>query len=173
VEEVPVHRVRLPERGLDGDLVPAAIGDHLLAAREGLAERVDLPGGDDLQSRGERHVGELEPALVIPLPGRAVRDRVGLLLPGDLHPGLRDKRAGDRRPEVVLPLVDRARADHGVDEVAGELVDKVQRVVLRGAGAARLPVKPLELLLLADVGRKGDDFRVVGFAEPLDDDGRV
>ncbi len=125
-----------------------AVRDHLRAAREELAIGLDFPRGDDAQVRGERHVGELEAALVVTLAGGAVRHGVGLFLLRDLDLGLGDERTGDRSAEVVLALVDRVGADHRVDEVAREFLDQVERVVLRRAGLLRLLVETLELLFL-------------------------
>ena len=173
MEEIAIHRIRLLEGSFDRDLMLRAVSDHFGPAREEGAVRLHLPRRDDLELRGERHVGELKTALIVAFAGGAVRDRVGLFFLGDVHLGFGDQRPGDRGAQIVLPLVNRVGADHRVDEVARKLLDEIERVVLRSAGLERLFVEPLELLLLADIGRERDDLSVVSFFEPLDDDGRV
>ncbi len=123
--------------------------------------------------RRERHVGELETALVVALAGRAVRHRVGFLLPRDLDLRLRDQRPRDRGAKIILPFVDRVRPDHRVDEVPREFLDQVECIVLRRSRLAGLLGQPFQLLLLANIGGECDDLRVIGFAQPFNDDRRV
>src|SRR4051812_15087590 len=102
-----------------------------------------------------------------------MRDGVGLFLARDVDLRLGDQRPRNRGAEIILALVNRVRANHRVDEVAREFLDEIERVVLRGAGLLRLLRQAVQLLLLPDIRGERDDLRVVSFAEPLDDDGRV
>ena len=173
VQEIAVHRIGLLERGLDGNPVLCAVGDHLGAAREQVAIGLDLPRRDDLELGCERHVGELEAALVVALARGTVRDGVGLFLLRDVHLCLGNERTGDRGAEVILALVNRVGPDHRVDEVAGEFLDEIEGVVFGSAGLQGLLVQALKLLFLTDISCKGDDLGVVSFLEPFDDDGGV
>ena len=129
VEQVAIHRIRLFEGSFDGDFVLSAVSDHLGATREKLTISLDLPRGDDLKLRRERHVGELETALVVALAGGAVRDGVGFFFLRDVDLGLGDERTRDGGAEVILTLVDRVGADHRVNEIAREFFHEIERVV--------------------------------------------
>ena len=170
MEEVPVHRVRLPERGFDGNPVFPAVRDHLRAAGEFLPEGVELPRRDDGELGRQRHVGKLEAALIVALAGGAMGDRVRLLLLRNGELRLGDQGTRDRGSEVILAFIDGIRAHHRIDEVAREFLNQVEGMVPRGARAAGLGGETLQFLLLADVRGKGDDLRVVGLLQPFEND---
>ena len=87
-----------------------AIGIWCFSANSiSLVREVEVPFAprrDHLHVGLERIVGELEAHLVVALAGRAVRDRVGADLLGDLDLLLGDQRPRDRGAEQILPLVD-------------------------------------------------------------------
>ena len=76
-----------------GMLLLLAVGDHLRAAGELLAEALLPPRGDDLQLRRERGGGQLEAHLVVALAGGAVGDGIGAFRLGDLDHALGDAAA--------------------------------------------------------------------------------
>ena len=170
MEEVAVHRVGLAGRGFDVDALLFAVGDHFGTAGELGAENGHAPGGDDLQVRGERRIGELETHLVVTFAGGPMRYGVGLFGFGDGEVGLGDERTGDGGAEVILAFVDRVGAQHRVDVVAGKLLDQVHRVVGAGTGLFGLIGQTIQLFFLADIGGKGDDLSVVVIFEPADQD---
>ena len=150
-----------------------AVGDHLGAARELVAEPGVAPGGDDLQFGREAGGGQLEADLVVAFAGGAVGDGLGLFLPGNLNHALGDERAGDAGAQEILALIDRAGLEHGEDEVAGEFLLQVGDVTLGRAGAFGLGFEALEFFFLPDVGAERDDLRVILFLEPRQDDGGI
>ena len=87
MEEVAIHRIRLLERGLDRESCASRSTRSSRRDREIRSRNVvDLPRREDLRAAGERHVGELEAALVVALAGGAVRDGVGLFLAARSRP---------------------------------------------------------------------------------------
>ena len=78
------------------------------------------PWGDDLDVRLQRVIAELETDLIVALAGRAMGDRIGADLLGDLDLPLGDQRARDRGAQQVLALIQRVGAEHREDEVADE-----------------------------------------------------
>ena len=97
----------------------------------------------------------------------------GLILFGHFDHALGDKGPGDAGAQEILALIDRARLDHGEDEVARELLLQVGDVALGRAGAFGLGFQPLEFLFLADVGAERNNLRVIPFLNPGQDDGSV
>ncbi|MMZ60578.1 hypothetical protein D1872_226810 [compost metagenome] len=161
MQQVAVHRVRLGGRGGHRDAVRFGVGDHFRAARETVAELAEPPGSDHGDFRRQRRRRELEAHLVVALARSAVSDRRRAFGPRDLHHPLRDQRTGDARAEQILPLVERPGLEHRVDEVLGELLAKVIDVHFGSSGGQRFFLQPVQLFLLSDIRRKGDDFRVV------------
>ncbi len=154
----------------DGHIVGAGIGQRVLAG----ANIPLAPGGDDLERRVERLIGQLKAHLVVALAGAAVGHGVGPfgLGHGDLPLG--DKRPGYRRAQQIAPFVDGAGLHHGEQEVLGELVAQVFDDDLACAAGQPLGLQPLELVVaLANVGAEADDFAAVILAQPGDDDGRI
>ena len=170
VQEVAVHRIRFLGRDIDVDSVLGAVVHHRLPARELLAEPRLAPRGDDLDVRLERVRGELETDLVVALAGRAVADCVRLVGARDFHHALGDQRAGDGCAEQVTGFVDRAGPEHGENEIARELLAQVVDVDLARARLDGLLAQAAELFFLADVRREGDDFGVISFLQPLEND---
>ena len=68
-------------------------------------------GARTARSRLEGPDPDLEPDLVVSLPGGAVGDRVGAALPRRLHQEGGDQRTGEGGGEEVLPLVAGAGAE--------------------------------------------------------------
>ena len=145
--------------------------DQLLAALEGPL----APGGDDLDGRLQRVVGELEAHLVVALAGGAVTDGVGAGLPGDLDLLLGDQRPRDRGSEQIGALIEGVGAKHREHVVPDELLAQVldEDVLLLDAEQLGLAAGRLQLLALAEVGGKGHDLAAVGLLQPLQDDRRV
>ncbi|GBD19489.1 hypothetical protein HRbin27_01995 [bacterium HR27] len=100
-------------------------------------------------------------------------DRGGARALGDLDRVLGDERSGEARTEKVLALVDSAGAEHREGVLGEELLLEVEDVGLGGAGCERLSLDTGEVLPLADVGCYGNDFAVVGFLDPLQNDGGI
>ena len=122
------------------------------------------PGRDHRDVGLERVVGELEAHLVVALAGRAVRDRVGADLLGDLDLLLGDQRPRDRGAEQILPLVERVGAEHREDVVAHELLAQIldEDVLRLDAEQQRLLARGLELLALAEIGGEGHHLAAIG-----------
>ena len=173
MQKVSVHGVRLLRAGLHWDSLLLTVPDHLHPSRKLLPEPLVPPGCDDLHIGLQGRRRQLKPDLVIPLARGAVGQRLRFFLPGDFHHSLGDERPCDGGPEEILALVDRSGPHHGKDKVPGELLLEVIDVHFAGPGPPRLGVEPVEFLLLADVGAKGDHFGVIGFLEPGEQHGGV
>lgn len=117
MQEIGVHGIRFLLGHGNGDAVGLRIGDHLLPALE-----APLPPGGDHPDVGLQGVGgELKAHLVVALARGSVGDGLRPFLLGDPHQVLGDEGPGDGGAEEVVPLVHRARAEHGEDEVPHEL----------------------------------------------------
>ena len=138
VQTILVAAVRLRNRRLHGNLLCFAVGDHLRAAGEQVAEFFDSPGGDDLDVRFECFGGQLEPALVVPLAGRTVGVGLGPDFAGDLQADLRDQRPRDRGPQQINPLVLGLPLQHGEGEVAAQFLAGIDELRRLGAIVAGL-----------------------------------
>jgi hypothetical protein len=94
------------------------------------------------------------------LPVAPWQNGIGTGFIDDLDQALGDQRTGDGGAQQVLAFVDGIGAEHREDEVADELFAQIVDVdVLRlDASLQRLGARRLQLLTLAEVGRKGDDF---------------
>ena len=158
VQAVLVGAVRLGDRRLDRDVLLLAVGDHLGAAGELLAELLDPPGGDHLDARVEGLGGQLEAALVVALAGGAVGVGVGADLAGDLQADLRDQRPGDRRAQQVDAFVLGLPLQHGEGEVAAQFLLGVDDPGRLGADVPGLLQNRLAILArLAQVDVHGVD----------------
>ena len=166
MQQVPVHRVRLLGACFDRDLLGGAVGDHLGAPGELRPKPLVPPRRNHLEIRRQCRCRQFETHLIIPLPGRTVRHRVGLLLLRDLNHPLRNQRPGNARPEVILPLVNRTRLHHRENKVARKFLREIVDIDFRGAGRARLLFEPTQFLLLPDVRTKGDHLGPVRFRDP-------
>ncbi len=92
---------------------------------------------------------------------------------GDFHHALGDERARDGCAEEVLAFIDGAGAHHGENEIAREFFLQVVYVDFTGAGGEGFFLEALEFFALADIGGESDDFGLIVFLEPLQDDGCV
>ena len=133
------------------------------------------PRRDHLDVGLERVIGELEAHLVVALAGRAMRDRVGADLLGDLDLLLGDQRPRDRGAEQILALIERVGAEHRKHVVAHEFLAQIldEDVLRLDAEQHRLLARRLELLALAEIGGEGDDLAAIGRLQPFQDDRRV
>src|ERR1019366_7230614 len=165
--DVAVTRIDFRGRRRYRHLVGGRIGERIFTA----LDVPHAPRRDDGKIWRERHVGELEAHLVVPLAGAAVRERVGADLARDFDLLLRDERARHRGAEQVLPVVDRAGTQRGPDEIANVFEAQVLDVALLGARRDRFFAHAFQLVVaLADVGGDADDLGVVVLAQPGNDD---
>ena len=136
--------------------------NSISAVRE--AKSHSRQGAMILMSGLERVGRELEAHLVVALAGRAVGDRVGADLVGDLDQALGDQRTRDRSAEQVVALVLRIGAEHREDVVAHEFLAQVLDEDVLGLDAEHLRLAPrrLQFLALAEIGGEGDDLAAVG-----------
>ena len=168
--EVVVDRVgRDLGAALDGDPVLARVLDLLVAAHLPAAH-----GRDDLQLGRERGDRGLDADLVVALAGAAVGDRVAAGLARVLDRELGDQRAPERGEQRVAAAVERVGLDRRQDEVAGELLARVDGEAVDRADPARLALDDLVVLAgLAEVDRQRDDLGLVLVGDPLEHHARV
>ena len=167
--DVLVDRVRVLLGGLDRQSLFLGEGDGLVAGQGEVADR-----GDALQVRAEGLDADLEADLVVALAGAAVGDGGGAEFAGGLDQVLDDHRAGDRRDQRVVALVEGVGLQRGHAVLVGELVAGVGDVGLDGAAAQRALADGLQrFAALSDVDRHGDDLGAGGFTDPADGYGSI
>ena len=168
--EVVVDRVRrVLGAALDRDAVLARVGDLLLAPHLPAAH-----GRDDLQLGRERRHGRLDAHLVVALAGAAVGDRVAAVLARVVDGELGDQRPPEGGEQRVAEAVDRVGLDGRHDEVAGELLARVDHLGRDGAELQRLALDDVVVLAgLAEVDGQRDDLGVVLVLDPLEHHARV
>ncbi len=172
VQQVPVTAVGLLARHQrNGDAVFLGVIEHRFPGIEDPV--LVLPGGDDADRRVQGDVGQLEPDLVVSLPGCAVTDRIRPLQMGDFDLPFGDQRPRQGRAQQVGSLVDCVGSERREDEIPGEFLPQVVDIDFAGAGPDRLSLQTGELLFLADIRGEGDDLTLVGLDEPLDNHRRV
>src|SRR5439155_7017089 len=98
-------------RSLHRDFLLRAIGDHLGAAGELVAEPPVTPWRNDLQLGGKRRGGQFEADLVVALARRAMGQSIGLLLAGHFDHSLGDQWPRNAGTEKILTLIHRPRLD--------------------------------------------------------------
>lgn len=115
-------------------------------------------------------VSELKADLIIPLPGCAVRDCIGVSLACDLDLTFSDEGSCDTGPKEVLTLVDGIGTEHREYIVTYELFTEILDVDLLHTQLLSLSACRLNLLTLTDVGGECDDIALVRILKPLQDD---
>ena len=162
-------------------LAALVLGDRdliLLGKLQQRLARLEIPFAprrDDLHVGLERIIGKLEPHLVVALAGRAVGDRIGADLLGDLDLLLGDQRPRDRGAEQILALIERIGAEHRKHVVADEFLAQIldEDVLRLDAERQRLRPRRLELLALAEIGRERDDLAAISRLQPFENDRRI
>ena len=168
--EVVVDRVRrVLGAALDRDPVLARVGDLLLAPHLPAADR-----RDDLQLGGQRRHRRLDAHLVVALARAAVGDRVAAVLARVVDGELGDQRAPEGREERIGETVDGVGLDGRHDEVAGELLARVDHLGRHGAELDGLALHDVVVLAgLAEVDGQGHDLGLVLVLDPLEHHARV
>ena len=119
----------------------------------------DRTGASTSRSGASARVDTSKRTWSLPLPGAAVRHRVGTVLAGRGHQVLDDHRPRQRRDQRVAALVERVGLEHRHAVVAGELVAGVDHDGLDRAGAQRPLAHDVPVVArLADVDGQGDDL---------------
>src|SRR6266487_4138646 len=99
-----------------------------------------------------------------------MRNGTGFFGACDLNQSFGDERTRDAGAEKILAFVDRSRLDHGEDEVAREFLAQIFDETFRCTGLERFLFKPVEFLLLPNVRAKRNDFGLIIFLEPAEND---
>ncbi len=168
-EDVLVDRVRVLLGGHDREVLGLGEGNRLVAGHRVVADR-----GDALQLGGQRLDADLEADLVVALAGAAVGDDAGAVLLRGGDQVLDDRRAGERRDQRVLALVEGVGLDRRQAVLVRELLAGVGHLGLDGAAVQRPLADGVQVLAaLADVDRDGDDLGAGLLGDPADADGRV
>ncbi len=166
VPEVLVARVQLGlVDPLERDLAGAGVGERVLPGAD-----VPLsPRDDDVEVGSQRRVRELEPDLVVALPGAPVREGVGADLDGDLDLALGEQWTRHRGAEQILAPVDRADLERRPDVLLDELLAQVLAEERGRPRREGLLLEAFEAALLADVSGHADDLGPVALLEPRHD----
>ena len=171
VQAVLVRAVGLGCRGLHGDVLLPAIGDHLAASGEAAAELLHPPGRDHPHGRLQGLGGQLETALVVALARGPVDIGVGADLAGNLQADLRDQRPGDRRAQQVDLFVLRLPLQDGKGEIAAQFLAGVDDLRRAGADLPRLLEDRLAVFAgLAQIDVHCVDVVALILDQPVQDD---
>ena len=100
-------------------------------------------------------------------------DSVGACLPRDFDQPLGYQRSRDRRPQEILSFVHCVRAEHRKHEIADKLLLEIIDEYFRCVHLLRFRAGRLQFFALSDICGKGDDFAIVFFLQPLQDDGGI
>jgi hypothetical protein len=167
VPQVRIARIDLLLRRGNGNAFRRCVVDRVFAA----ADIPLAPRRDDGQFGRERREGHLEAHLIVALPGASVRERVGADTVRNLHLTLGDERPRHGGAQQVLPIVDRAGAEGGENEIAHELFAQIFHEAFLGAGRQGFLAHAAQLFsTLSDVCRDANDARVVVLTQPRNDD---
>ncbi|MCY1222478.1 hypothetical protein D9M72_345730 [compost metagenome] len=167
--DVLVDRVRVLLGGLDRQSLFLGEGDGLVAGQGEVADR-----GNALQVRAEGLDAHFEADLVVALAGAAVRHGGGTEFTGGLDQVLDDNRAGDRRDQRVVALVEGVGLQRGHAVLVGEFVAGIGHVGFDGAAAQGTLADGLQrLAALPDVDGHGDDLGTGCFTDPADRYGSI
>ena len=128
------------------------------------------PWRDDADIRLQGVRTELKTHLVITLACRAVRDGVGAGHACDFNQTLGDEWAGNRGSEQIFAFVDRIRPEHREDEIPHKFLAQIVNKDFLYPQQFRLAARGFQLFTLTHIGGEGDNFTVVGFLQPLQDD---
>src|ERR1022692_4871307 len=170
VPDVAVTAVDLLDRLLNRYIVFTGVFDSIFA-------RLDFPlppRRDDLELRRQRQHGELEANLIVALAGASVCHGVRALAQSNFDLAFGEQWACNGRAKEILAFIYCAGSHHLEEVVARELLAHVLHVALGGAGLDRFLDDAVEFALtLDDVAGHGDDFTIVMFLKPRNDDGGI
>src|SRR5258708_30096734 len=154
---------------LHGNVVFLSVGNGVFAG----INVPFAPGSDNLQIGRDGFVGQFETHLVVAFAGATVGKTVGAELERDFGLPLAEDGAGHGGPEQIGVFVDGAGAQRRPDVIAHKFFAQILDVGGGGAGGQRFFSRGFKIFLLADVADHGDDFALIIFFEPGDDDGGV
>src|SRR5262249_10453022 len=118
-------------------------------------------------------IGELEANLVVAFASAAVGKAIGAEFQRDFGLTLGDDGTRHGSAEEISVFVNGSRAERGPDEIADEFFSQVFDGRGRSASGESFFVCGLKIFLLTDVADHGDDFAVVIFLEPGNDDAGI
>ncbi|MNZ92628.1 hypothetical protein D3C78_1116580 [compost metagenome] len=145
------------------------IGDHFCTTRELLAEGFETPWSDNTDLRRQSSSRQLEADLIVPFARCSVGDCSCAFCACNINHTLRDQWAGNGRAEQILTLIQGSCLEHWIDKVLGEFLTQIIDIYLRCTCCQCLFFQSVKLLLLSDIGCEGDNFRIVGFFQPFED----
>mmetsp|Transcript_16074 Transcript_16074/g.24382 ORF Transcript_16074/g.24382 Transcript_16074/m.24382 type:complete len:444 (-) Transcript_16074:61-1392(-) len=173
VEQVLINRIVRLRLGIHGNTVFCAVRQQILTPLERFDELRITPRSDGLHPRIKRLRTHLKPNLIISLSGSTVSHVLRPLLFSDAHHLFGNAGTGHGCSEQVLSFVDGIALNGFEDVVFDEVLAKVGDNAFEGTAGDGLRLDGFEVLVvLADIGAKGDDVETL-FAEPLEDDRRV
>src|SRR6266481_2892740 len=169
VPDVAVAAIDIFFALLHRNVVFLRVGDSVFAG-------IDVPlapGRDDLQVGGDGFVGQFETHLVVAFAGAAVGKAVSAEFERDFRLPLAEDGPRHGSAEKIRVLVDGAGAQRGPNVVADEFFAQILHVGGGGTGGEGFFSRGFEIFLLADVADHGDDFALIIFLQPRNDDGGV
>src|SRR2546423_9271722 len=167
--QVLVHTVRRFGLYLNGEVVPAGVGDLLLPGH-----RHPIPKRrEDLELGVEGPHRDVEADLVVSLASRTVPHPGRALAGSNLDEELGDQRPAQGGGQRVLPLVQRARLQCWPAKSLDERLPGVEYVGLEGAGGKSPLADAVEIWLAAEVHRQGNHVEAAALGEPSHGDGGI
>ena len=151
------------------DIVFLRVGDGVFA-------RIDIPLSprrDDLHVGRDRFIGQFEAHLVVALAGAAMRKPVRSQSQRNFRLAFGDHWTRHRGAQQIRVLVNRSGTQRGPDVVANKLFAQIFHQCRGRSRVQSFLTRRFQILLLADIADHRDDFAIVVFLEPGNDDGRV
>jgi hypothetical protein len=81
--------------------------------------------------------------------------------------------AGNGGSQKIVVLIKRIGPKHGKDKIPNKFLAQVFDINLAGPGCQGFLSNRIQLLALPHIGRKSDDFTIIFFLHPFDNDGGI
>ena len=169
VPDIAVAAVNLFPAGSHGDAALLGVIQAIFAG----FQSPFAPRSNHLQFRSQCLKGMFKPHLIVALASASVGHSSSVFLERHFHLILGDHRTRQRRTQQILVLVYRSGPQRRENIVSKEFLAQINHCDLRRASLARLLHHLINVIALANVGDHGDDFTIVVFFQPGNNDGGV
>ena len=129
--------------------------------------------GDHLQVRSQRLHRHVEPHLIVPFAGAAMRHSHRTAFLGHFHHPQRNQRSSQRRCQRILPFVQGSRHQRRPDEVIDEHIPAILDHRIDRPRLQSLRLDRLQFSSLPQIARVRHHVQVVLLSNPLDRDGSI
>ena len=131
------------------------------------------PGSDNLYFWIKNVVSQLKADLIVPLACRTMRYSIRPFHVRNSNLLLSNQGAGNGGSQKIVVLIKRIGPKHGKDKIPNKFLAQVFDINLAGPGCQGFLSNRIQLLALPHIGRKSDDFTIIFFLHPFDNDGGI